>query len=93
MEEAGLGVKDLASLEYIEDTWVCNKGEGRALLRLFTIMGCGPGNWDDRTKHSTSTERVIGPFISGDSLGIHAALCQPVVDTLHDWQPDVDCLR
>ena len=42
MEEVGLGVKDLAALEYIEDAGVCTGGEGRALSRLFTIMGRGP---------------------------------------------------
>ena len=42
MEEAGLGVKDLVTLEYIEDARVCTRGEGRALSLLLTIMGCGP---------------------------------------------------
>ena len=28
MEEAGLGVKDLATMEYIEDARVCTGGEG-----------------------------------------------------------------
>ena len=47
MEEAGLSIKNLATLEYIEDAEVCTGGEGRALSGLLTIMGRGPGDWDD----------------------------------------------
>ena len=42
MEEAGLGVKNLATLECIEGTGMCTRGEGCALSGLLTIMGWGP---------------------------------------------------